>query len=33
MSGHCHAYINITNHDADINLGLFARLTPPQKRF
>jgi linoleoyl-CoA desaturase len=39
MSGHCkhavlhHTYVNITNHDADINLGLFARLTPSQKRF
>jgi linoleoyl-CoA desaturase len=27
-----HTYVNITNHDADINLGLFARLTPSQKR-
>ena len=39
MSGHRkqavlhHTYVNITNHDADINLGLFARLSPPQKRF
>jgi hypothetical protein len=39
MSGHCkhavlhHTYVNITNHDADSNLGLFARLTPSQKRF
>jgi linoleoyl-CoA desaturase len=28
-----HTYVNIANHDADINLGLFARLTPSQKRF
>jgi linoleoyl-CoA desaturase len=28
-----HTYVNITNHDADINLGLFARLTPSQRRF
>jgi hypothetical protein len=28
-----HTYVNITNHDADVNLGLFARLTPSQKRF
>jgi linoleoyl-CoA desaturase len=27
-----HTYVNITNHDADINLGPFARLTPSQKR-
>ena len=39
MSGHCkhavlhHTYVNITNHDADINLGFFVRLTPTQKRF
>jgi linoleoyl-CoA desaturase len=27
-----HTYVNITNHDADINLGVLARLTPSQKR-
>jgi linoleoyl-CoA desaturase len=28
-----HTYVNITNHDADINLGVLARLAPFQKRF
>ncbi len=27
-----HAYANITGHDDDINLGVFARLSPHQKR-
>jgi linoleoyl-CoA desaturase len=26
-----HTYVNITNHDTDIDLGIFARLTPEQK--
>jgi linoleoyl-CoA desaturase len=26
-----HTYVNITDHDADINLGIFGRLTPHQK--
>ena len=28
-----HTYVNITGHDADIDLGLLGRLTPHQKRF
>src|SRR5262249_15602527 len=28
-----HSYVNIAGHDTDINLGMFARLTPHQKRF
>jgi linoleoyl-CoA desaturase len=27
-----HTYVNITNHDDDINLGILARLTPSQTR-
>jgi len=27
-----HSYVNIAGHDTDINLGIFARLTPHQKR-
>jgi len=27
-----HSYVNIAGHDTDINLGMFARLTPHQKR-
>jgi linoleoyl-CoA desaturase len=27
-----HTYVNITGHDADINLGVLGRLTPHQKR-
>lgn len=27
-----HCYVNITGHDDDINIGLFGRLTPHQKR-
>ena len=28
-----HTYVNITGHDADIELGVLGRLTPHQKRF
>jgi linoleoyl-CoA desaturase len=28
-----HTYVNITNHDADIDIAFFGRLTPHQKRF
>jgi linoleoyl-CoA desaturase len=28
-----HTYVNITGHDADIDVGVFGRLTPHQKRF
>jgi linoleoyl-CoA desaturase len=28
-----HTYVNITGHDADIDLAFFGRLTPHQKRF
>jgi len=28
-----HTYVNITGHDADIDLGLLGRLTPHQKQF
>jgi linoleoyl-CoA desaturase len=28
-----HTYVNITGHDADIDIGVFGRLTPYQKRF
>jgi linoleoyl-CoA desaturase len=27
-----HTYVNIADHDTDINLGVFARLTPSQRR-
>ena len=28
-----HTYVNITGHDADIDIGVFGRLTPHQKKF
>jgi linoleoyl-CoA desaturase len=28
-----HTFVNITGHDSDIDLGMFARLAPHQKRF
>ncbi|HKU74323.1 MAG TPA: acyl-CoA desaturase [Pyrinomonadaceae bacterium] len=28
-----HTYVNITDHDADIDIAVFGRLTPHQKRF
>src|SRR5213079_2347577 len=28
-----HSFSNITGHDEDINVGLFGRLSPHQKRF
>ena len=28
-----HTYVNVTGHDTDIDLGIFGRLTPHQKRF
>jgi linoleoyl-CoA desaturase len=28
-----HTYVNITGHDADIDVGVFGRLTPHQQRF
>jgi linoleoyl-CoA desaturase len=28
-----HTYVNITGHDADIDVGVFGRLTPHQRRF
>lgn len=28
-----HIYVNITDHDADVDLGAFARVTPHQKRY
>lgn len=28
-----HIYVNITGHDADVDLGVFSRVTPHQKRY
>jgi linoleoyl-CoA desaturase len=28
-----HTYVNITSHDTDVDLGIFARVTPHQKRY
>jgi len=28
-----HTYVNVTGHDSDLNLGIFGRVTPHQRRF